>query len=65
MKYIATVKNNGIDFWLRGTVWSYDKGRATRHDTAEAAQKALDKAKQFMTTAIYRRAVIVPEQEGF
>lgn len=58
-KFIVEVQNNGETFWLGGTVWRFAKERATLHDTTEAAQAALDKAKKFMAAKIYRAAKIV------
>jgi len=58
MAYIVTVTHNGNEVPLRGTVWAYSMDRAQKFETREAAQAALDKAKQFMRAAIYKKAVI-------
>jgi hypothetical protein len=58
MAFIVTVEHNGTKWPLKGTVWAFDMSRATRHETREAAQEALVKAKPFMTAKIYKRAVI-------
>lgn len=59
MAFIVTVKNRaGEKVPLRGTVWAFSMDRATRHETREAAQAALDMAKKFMKVATYRAAVI-------
>tara|TARA_R110000824_G_scaffold87114_2_gene215013 strand:- start:220 stop:402 length:183 start_codon:yes stop_codon:yes gene_type:complete len=54
----VTVEHNGEKWPLRRTVWAFDMDRATHHETREAAQAALDKAKQFMKAAVYKKAVI-------
>lgn len=43
---------------LRGTVWAFSMDRAQKFDTREAAQAALDKAKQFMKAKFYKAARI-------
>jgi hypothetical protein len=59
MAFIVTTKNGvGEKVPLRGTVWAFDMDRATRHETREAAQAALDKAKKFMKAATYKSAQI-------
>ena len=56
--FIVTVIVNGTKWPLRGTVWAYDMSRAQKFETREAAQAALNKAKQFMKACIYKAAVI-------
>jgi hypothetical protein len=57
--FIVTVRNQaGEEVPLRGTVWAFHMDRAQVFDTRAAAQAALDKARQFMKAAVYRRAVI-------
>lgn len=58
-KFIVTVKNGaGEDVPLRGTVWAFSMDRAQKFDSREAAQAALDRAKQFMKARTYKAAVI-------
>ena len=45
-------------WFLRGTAWA-NRDRASRFETKEAAQAALDKARKFMRPGIYRAASIV------
>lgn len=56
--FIVNLKHNGLNFYLRGTVWSFDVMRATEFDSREAAQAGLDKAKPFMKAAQYKAAKI-------
>lgn len=57
--FIVTVTNGiGEEVPLRGTVWAFSMDRAQKFPTREAAQAALDKAKQFMKAATYKRAQI-------
>lgn len=56
--FIVTVTHNGNKVPLRGTVWAFDMDRATKYETREAAQAALDKARKFMRASIYKKAVI-------
>lgn len=59
MAYIITTTNGaGEKVPLRGTVWAFSMDRATKHETRELAQAALDKAKQFMKAATFKKAVI-------
>lgn len=59
MAYIVTVKNAvGEKVPLRGTVWAFSMDRATVHQTREAAQAALEKAKKFMKARTYKSAEI-------
>lgn len=48
---------------LRGTVWAYSMDRAQKFETREAAQAALDKAKQFMKVRTYKAAKIIETGE--
>lgn len=59
MSFIVTTKNGlGEKVPLRGTVWAFSMDRATRHETREAAQAALDKAKKFMKASAYKKSII-------
>lgn len=58
MAYIVTVVHNGNEVPLRGTVWAFSMDRAQQFATREEAQAALDKAKQFMKAAVYKKATI-------
>jgi hypothetical protein len=55
----VTVINQGNTFWLRGTTWAFHAERGTVFESREAAQAALDKAKQFMAARIYKAARII------
>jgi hypothetical protein len=54
--FVFTVNHNGRDFWLRGTVWSFSRDRATEYATEWEASEALEKAKPFMAAKVYRAA---------
>ena len=56
---VITPNKTGAMVPLRGTVWAFDMDRATHHETREAAQAALDKAKKFMPTTVYKASRIV------
>lgn len=60
--FIVTVENNGMKFWLRGTTWAFHRDRANEFASHEAAQTAIDKAKQFMAPKIKKNLKI--EEEG-
>jgi hypothetical protein len=57
--FVVSYSGPDYDFFLRGTVWSYARERATVFETREAAQAALDKAKQFMKVSVYKQSRIV------
>ena len=59
MKFIVTLNHLGNEFYLRSTIWVAHRDRATEYVTKEAAQAALDKAKQFMKVAQYKASKIV------
>lgn len=54
--HIVKLVHLGNTFYLRSTVWTSERERATEFPSAEAAQAQLDKAKQFMKAAQYRAA---------
>ena len=56
--YIATLTNQGFDFYLRGTVWAGAEDRATRFDSQEAALAAIEKARKFMKPSLVKKVVI-------
>lgn len=56
--FYVTVENNGVKFWLGGTVWRFAEVRAQKFDNEMDAHKALIKAKPFMSYKIYKKAVI-------
>ena len=59
--FIVTVETPAGTSYLRSTVWTFAgrRERAQEDPTREAAQAALDKAKQFMAAKVYRAARIV------
>jgi hypothetical protein len=58
--FIVTLDTPVGTSYLRGTVWTFAdrRERATEYATREAAQAALDKAKQFMAARHYKAAQI-------
>jgi len=56
--FIVTVEHNGETWPLRGTIWALSMERAQKFETRDAAQAALDKARQFMKPALYKKARI-------
>ena len=59
MSHIVTLIHLGNTFYLRSTVWTSERDRATMFATVEAAQAGLNKAKQFMKAKQFRAAAIV------
>lgn len=57
--FMVITEHNGEKWPLRGTNWAYSMDRAELFKTRELAQAALEKAKQFMKPAIYKKARIV------
>lgn len=58
-KFIVTTPNAiGERVPLRGSVWAFSMDRAQKFDTRELAQAALDKAKKFMNSRVYKAATI-------
>jgi len=59
--FIVQLRTSSGICYLRGTVWTFAdrRDRATEYATAEAAQAALDKAKEFMKAQFYKAAQIV------
>lgn len=55
--FIVTLTTSQVNY-LRGTIWSMNRDRATEYATRELAQAALDKAKQFMGARQYKAARI-------
>ena len=53
--FIVTLTNEGNKFWLRGTTWGFTADRANCFLSKEDAEKAITKAKKFMTPAMYRK----------
>jgi len=58
MSYIVTVNNNGLVFFLRGTIWAYTVDRAQVFTDRESAELALQKARKFMKASIFKKARI-------
>jgi len=60
MSYIVVTPNKlGELVPLRGTVWAFQMDRATQHETQDAAQNALNKAKQFMSASVFKASRII------
>jgi len=57
--HIVKLVHLGATFYLRATVWTSDRSRATEFPSAEAAQSQLLKAKQFMKAAQFKAAEVV------
>ena len=55
--YIVEFPNG---WFLRGTVATGDRTRATVHPTEEAAREALLKARKFLRPAAFKAARVVP-----
>lgn len=56
--YLVTLEN-GYTYYMRSTTWTTELERASTFETVEAAKTALERARQFMKPALYKRAVIV------
>lgn len=59
--YLVKLANNGIEFYLRNTVWTSDKARATHFESEIDAAAALERAKKFMRKSDAKRAQFVTE----
>lgn len=46
------------DWYLKGTTWTSDPDRASKFNSRDEAQAALDRAKKFMRPAAYKAARI-------
>lgn len=57
--FIVTLSHNGSTFYLRATVWTAARERASTFETMEAANAQLGKAKQFMKAAQFKAARVV------
>lgn len=60
MKYYVKLVNNGQEYWLRGTAWTFVIDRAFMYDTREEADAALIAAKPFTKPAL-RKLMTVKE----
>lgn len=58
--HIVTLNHLGNTFFLRSTIWTAQRERATEFETAEAAKEGLNKAKNFMKASQYKAAKIEP-----
>jgi hypothetical protein len=56
--FVVTYYSNGRRQGLKGTVWALSFERATQHETRDAAQAALTRAKPFMKARVYKAALI-------
>lgn len=57
--FIATLNNLGQDYFLRGTVWTLTRERATPFETMEAAEAAVEKAKKFINKTLGKKIKIM------
>lgn len=57
-KHIVTLAHLGNTFFLRNTIWTAERDRATEFDTKELAQAGLLKAKPFMKASQFKAAVV-------
>lgn len=62
MQHIVTLQHLGNEFYLRSTIWTADRNRATIFQSEDAARAGLAKAKQFMKAAQFKAARIVAVQ---
>lgn len=56
--YIVTLAHLGNTYYLRSSIWTSQRDRATEYVSAEAAQAGLVKAKQFMKAAQFKAAKV-------
>jgi len=57
--YMLTVTNENEQFYLRGTVWAFRPERAFIYETETAARAALETARPFMPTKVYKAAQLI------
>lgn len=48
MKYVVKIVNNGQEYWLRNTIWTFTEERADRFDSEQAAQIRVQEVKEFL-----------------
>lgn len=58
---VVTVVNQGMRFWLKGTIWSSSLERADRFISTDAAFAAIKRATKFNQKAIMKRAELWDE----
>lgn len=58
--FIVTVDNGASTFFLKSTIWAFNRESAQVFATEEAARAQLQKAKQFMKAKVFKAAKIVP-----
>jgi hypothetical protein len=56
--FIATLQNNAITFYLRGTTWAFSANRADQFETEEGVKAAIEKAAKFMKKSMVKKIVI-------
>lgn len=54
MRMLVTTENQGVIFYLKGTTWAFNSDRADKFETLEQAKSAVEKARKFMHTKIYK-----------
>lgn len=57
-QWIVIIDEIQSAWYLRGTTWTGDVHRASKFDSALLAQAGLDKARQFMKAASFKKATI-------
>lgn len=56
---LVSLNHNGAVFFLRSTIWTADKARATVFATESDAKAGLEKARKFMKATQYKAARII------
>jgi len=58
--FIATIKNGGFTYYLRGRTWAFNEDRAFKYETLEAINKAINEVKEITKPSL--RKLITIEQ---
>lgn len=59
MQYVAKITNNGEEYWLKGTTWTFTTTRADKFDSIEKAQAGLERARKFTQPKLFKTASIL------
>ena len=58
--YIVSIHNGGFDYFLRGKIWAFSEDRATRFESLDKANEAIQLAKPYTKPAL-RKLIKIEE----
>jgi hypothetical protein len=56
--YIATIKNGGFTYYLRGRTWAFNEDRAFKYETLDAINQAINAVKDITKPALRKLITI-------